>query len=404
MSGDEKHFFHIDGLKDKVKSVRQTEFGEGQVYENNFSWKAISETAAKTSVDLPQVPSLSNSSDYNFSGKVLYGGKYAGEQLCQANFSGADLRETDFSKADLRRCDFTSADLSGANLSGADLSGSDLTGAKLRGTNFTGAKMNGVILKEADIQDAILIDVQMDQIALAELQELVEYLAVYYPHKLNLTRINLTLLDISRIDLSQVDLRGVDFTGVDFTGVNIYELDLSECIITPEQIAQALGRVPTPKELKQILAPKKRKKKFRGIDWTLLFHSRGQFGVLDLTKHPGIRVEDLMHAGKKLYKFLLVAEDTDEEILDKFHQNADEKREALAKEHNAQMRRILEEKKEAVRREKEKDLAEKEIDRQYAKEDIERQKQEAIKERLKAYKKAQEGLTAQIISRQGRDR
>ena len=80
----------------------------------------------------------------------------------------------------------------------------------------------------------------MDELAIEELQALVEYLAVYYPHKLNLRRINLSLLDLKRIDLRQVSLRGVDFTGLDFTGVNIMELDLSECIITPQQIAQAL--------------------------------------------------------------------------------------------------------------------------------------------------------------------
>ena len=56
-------------------------------------------------------------------------------------------------------------------------------------------------------------------------------------------------------------MKGVDFTGMDFTGVNIMELDLSECIITPEQIAQALGRIPSVDELKKILAPKKKKMK-----------------------------------------------------------------------------------------------------------------------------------------------
>ena len=43
--------------------------------------------------------------------------------------------------------------------------------------------MEGVILRDADIEDAILIDIRMDELAIEELQALVEYLAIYYPQR-----------------------------------------------------------------------------------------------------------------------------------------------------------------------------------------------------------------------------
>lgn len=346
MSAADKKTFHISAIRDKVKSVRNDDVDVEKMYENSFSWQAISQ-AASAPVSLSG--NFDKNSDFNFSGKVLYGGRYAGENLQKAVFSGADLRETDFSNANLSGADFSAADLSGANLSGANLNGAVFTGAKLRGTNFTGAKMNGVVLVDADIQDAILLDVEMDELAIEELQALVEFLAVYYPHKLNLKRMNLTLLDFSRIDLSMVDLRGVDFTGVDFTGVNVYELDLSECIISPEQIAQALGRMPTPKELKQILAPKKKKKRFKGLDFSEFFDGRGTAGVWDLTKHPGITVAQLLKSGKQLYNAVIGRpEPKDEEILEQFHQVRDGKQDEVAKEHNEQMRKAIEKHKQEV--------------------------------------------------------
>lgn len=346
MSNGGKKTFNIGGIRDKVKSARDVEVDLEKMYQNSFSWQAISH-AAGNSPDAERGGQNLSAEGLNFSGKVLRGGKYAGEKLNNAVFSGADLKEVDFTKAELQSADFSGADLSGADLSGANLNGAVFSGARLRGTNFTGAKMNGVLLVDADIQDAILLDVEMDQLAIEELQALVEYLAIYYPHKINLTRMNLTLLDFSRIDLSQLDLRGVDFTGVDFTGINVFELDLSECIITPEQIAQALGRVPTPLELKRILAPKNKKKtKLRGIDFTAFFDSRGTAGVWDLTKHPGITVGQLLKMGKQIYGAVIKKPDPkDEEILAKFHQNHEEKQDLQAKEHNDEMRKIIEQRK-----------------------------------------------------------
>lgn len=369
MADQEKKTFNITEMRNKVKEKRNVDMDVEKLYQHNFSWKAVSQKAQENKPSHPQNPpknvaysqdrkismpqdsqtSSGFSADFNFSGKVLRGGKYSGEVIKNANFSASDLREVDFSKADLSGADFSGADLSGADLSGANLSGAVFSGARLRGTNFTGAKLSGIKLIDADIQDAILLDVDIDELSLQELQDLIEYLAVNFPHKLNLRRINLTMLDLSRIDLSRVSLRGVDFTGVDFTGVNIFDLDLSECIITPEQIAQALGRIPTPLELRKILAPKSKKPAFKGIDFMAFFRSGGNFGTLDLRNHPGITIAKLLENGKSLYRAVVKKpEASDEKILEDFQQKADEKQEAAAKEHNAEMRRIIEQRKAAV--------------------------------------------------------
>ena len=372
--------FNIGSMRDKVKDARKGQEDKSieKLFRSSFSWQAISETTEKNTTGYQSL--MQFDTDFNFSGKVLRGGKYSGEKLQNANFSSADLKEVDFKNADLRGADFTAADLSGADLSGANLDGAVFTSAKLIGTNFTGANLCGVTLVDADIQDAILLDVKMDELAIEELQALVEYLAIYYPHKLNLARMNLTLLDFTRIDLSQVNLRGVDFTGVDFTGVNIFEWDLSECIITPEQIAQALGRMPTPLELKKILAPKNRKLNRRWmIDFTAFFRSSGSFGVLDLTKHPGITIKDLLKMGKQIYSAVIKKPELkDEEIFEKFHKVNDEKQEAIAKEHNDEVRKVIEQRKREVLERKASDSVElsdnKEIEKQ-----IRREKEEYIR-------------------------
>lgn len=407
----DKKTVNISIMRDKVKEARKGEEDQSieSLFRKNFSWQAITEIS-NTQSSYSVAGTKDYKSDFNFSGKVLRGGKFIGENFKNANFSSSDLKEVDFKNADLEGADFTAADLSGADLSGANLNGAIFTGAKLRGTNFTGAKMNGVILVDADIQDAILLDVEMDQLALEELQALVEYLAIYYPHKLNLARMNLTLLDFTRIDLSMVNLRGVDFTGIDFTGVNIFEWDLSECIITPEQIAQALGRMPTPLELKKILAPKNRKKrKLKGIDFTSFFDGRGTAGVWDLSKHPGISIKDLLRMGKQIYGAVIKKPDPkDEEIFEKFHKSNDEKQEALAKEHNDEVRKIIEERKRAVREEQSSYIDEKtdknyditdynSIEKQIRREKeeyIKRKKEEIVKNKIKdvpvfAYQKGQ---------------
>lgn len=342
MSKFDSSKFDLSGMREKARASKEDMTDIDTMYQDSLLWNGRGKSAT--------LSDLSPASAFNFSGKVLRGGKYSGEKLAQTNFSGADLKETDFSKADLQGADFSGSDLSGADLSGANLDGAIFSGAKLRGTNFTGAKMNGVLLVDADIQDAILLDVEMDRMALDELQALVEYLAVYYPHKLNLSRMNLTLLDFTRIDLSKVNLRGVDFTGVDFTGVNIFELDLSECIISPEQIAQALGRVPTPLELKRILAPKKKANgHFKGIDFDAFFKASGPVGVWDLTKHPGISVKDLLQAGKSIYNAVIRKPDPkDNEIMANFQQKHEEKQDQVAKEHNLEVRKLIEERKKEV--------------------------------------------------------
>lgn len=244
------------------------------------------------------------SSSSMYAGQILAQQNFARLDLTDANFSAGDLTHADFSNAILRGVDFSGANLTDANLSQADLSGAILSGANLLRTNFTGAKLNGVVLTEANLEEAILLGVEIDELGIEELQALVEYMAVYYPHKLNLTKLNLTLLDLSKIDLTKVSLRGVDFTGCSLKGVNLWELDLSECIISPAQIAEALGHPPTPQELARLLAPKKtQKKKNNGIDLHDLFYDNGkEFGVWDVTKEKGLDIGKLVESGMKLFR------------------------------------------------------------------------------------------------------
>lgn len=236
-------------------------------------------------------------------GQTLIGAVYHKQDLSHANFSAANLTQADFSGAVLKGVDFSGADLTDANLSGADLTDAVLSGSNLLRANFTGAKLNHVILTEANLEEAIMLGIEIDDLAVEELQALVEYMAVYYPHKLNLTKLNLTLLDLSKIDLTNVSLRGVDFTGCSMKGVKIWELDLSECIISPAQIAEAIGHVPSPQELAQLLAPKVKKKKKEGIDMSDLFFDNGkEFGVWDVTREKGLDIGKLVESGMKLFR------------------------------------------------------------------------------------------------------
>lgn len=314
------------------ENIRKSEAKEGA------SWHAVS----NSSDTMVGRSNFLNSID--FVGKNLENGKFANENLKNANFSVANLTGVDFSGASLVGVDFSGANLTDANLSGADLTGAVLSGAVLHKTNFTGAKLNGVRFAEADLEDAILLDIEIDALGIEELQELIEYIAKNYPHKLNLTKLNLTLLNLQRIDLSKLDLRGVDFTGCDFTGVNIMELDLSECIITPQQIAQALGRVPQKDELAKILAPKKKKSKgFHGYDMSSLFLGDGkEFGVWDFANDKGISIESLLKAGKKVFRRKADKPVIkDEEAL----KNVKDVREQQTKTHNEELRKIIEERK-----------------------------------------------------------
>ena len=302
------------------------------------NWRSVSNKGAEF---FPT--DFSENEGVNFVGKNLEKGKFAGENLQGANFSVANLVGVDFSGANLRDVDFSGANLTDADLTGADLSGAVLSGAVLHRTNFTKAKLNGVKFIDADLDDAILLDIEIDVIGIEELQALIEYLAKYYPHKLNLSKINLTMLNLAAIDLRQVNLRGVDFTGVDFTGVNIAELDLSECIITPEQIAQALGRVPNKEELARILAPKKKQKKgaYHSLDFTDLFFNNKEFGVLNFQNDKGVSIEALLKMGKKVFGSGKKPEIKDEDSL----ANVKSEQDMKAKSHNEELRKVIEERK-----------------------------------------------------------
>ena len=319
---------------DKHHKNKEKRFSGEEVLNRSESWRAIAKHVVSDEDEKIQ-------SNIVFTGKVLQGGNFSGENLENANFSGSNMQEINLQNANLKNVDFTGADLSGADLSGANLDGAIFSGAKLIGTNFTGAHMHNVKLVDADLQDAILLDADLDNLSIAELQELVEYLAMYYPHKLNLTRLNLTLLDLKRIDLRKVNLRGVDFTGCSFFGVNIYELDLSECIISQAQIEQAIGHIPTPHELKQLLAPKRRNKKakMKGIDFSSLFDDRGSF-EWDATK-GGIDVGGIVKFSKGHSEH---KKDSDEKIIDGYNKKKEEKTEN----NNEELRKSIEEYKKEV--------------------------------------------------------
>ena len=269
------------------------------------NWKAVAKEEPKYNSGFSfmqkQIWTPDKISGADFHAKNLENGDFAGENLENFNFSAANLKGINLSGANLRGVDFSGADLTGANLEGADLTGANLEGAKLIRANLKKVKLKEAKLTGVDLTDTVFLEVDIDNLTLEELQELVEYLATYCPHKLNLAKFDLRLLDLSKIDLRNVSLRGVDFTGVDFTGVNIAELDLSECIITPEQIAQALGRTPSPEELKRILAPKpNKKKKDFFIDLTDFFIDNGRpVGIWITNPSRRITFDEIFSAVKK---------------------------------------------------------------------------------------------------------
>ncbi len=328
----------LSNIRLKIKQS-QEDIVEGLPEElsTDFSWSRVSQSgiSGKSSLE---------GNSLSFVGKNLEGGKFAEENLQGANFSVSNLTGVDFSGADLRGVDFSGANLTGANLSGADLTGAILSGAVLHNTNFSKAKLNGVRLTDADLENVILLDIEIDALGIEELQALIEYLAKYYPHKLNLSKMNVSLLDFTRIDLSQVDLTGVDFTGVNFTGVSITGLDLSQCKITPEQIAQALGRVPSPEELARILAPKKKKKGGKGFeDIAMMFQGGKDYLVWDFTKDKGISIEQLMAVGKKIFSHGKKPQAKEESKETKeVNEDAEDMK---AKSHNEELRKIIEERK-----------------------------------------------------------
>ena len=316
--------------------------------QNSVAWREVAKTPSENNPSSSQTlwtPQIAEKIDFHT--KNLENGNFAGENLENANFSAANLKNINLAGANLRGIDFSGADLSGANLEGADLTGANLAGAKLIGANLKRVKLREATLTGADLTDAVFLEIDIDNLTLEELQELVEYLATYYPHKLNLNKFDLKLLDLKRIDLTQVSLRGVDFTGVDFTGINILELDLSECIITPEQIAQALGRQPSPEELKKILAPKPKTKKGKAffIDMTNFFFDNGiPSGVWLTRRGRAVSFDEIFSAVKRFTN----AFKRDE----KPHFKPQAKKSEPEKSSNDDLRRVIEENKKNTLEEK----------------------------------------------------
>lgn len=350
MSRDNSDNLDIADIKAKILEKKNM-FSQEKKASSEVSWSAVAANIPEVSADNIWMPEAVTGIDFH--GKNLENGKFSGERFENANFSAANLKNIDLSHANLAGADLSGADLSGANLEGADLTNVNLSGANLSGANLKGAKLNGAILENIDMTDTILLDIDIDNLTLEKLQELVEYLATYYPHKLNLSKLNLKLLDLSKIDLSRVSLRGVDFTGANFTGVNILELDLSECIITPEQIAQALGRPVSADELKKILAPKpKKKQRAHFIDMTDFFFDNGRpAGVWDTKRGKGITFQQMFDAVNRFTKNFNKEEKT--------LKNSKEEEKEAVKSSNDELRKIIEENKRSVLEEKKKEILEK---------------------------------------------
>ena len=330
MAEDEKNNFdgspsHREKTAEKKRSdyavrSKMPERDENEGADTGFSWSAVAHRdSAANAAALGPDNFMSNRIE--FGGKNLENGKFANENFENANFSVANLKGVD-------------------------------SNAVLKHTNFSGAVLNGVVLTDADLDNAILLDITIDAIALEDLQELVEYLAKYAPHKLNLAKMNLTMLNLAKIDLKNLNLRGVDFTGCDFTGVNIMELDLSECIITPQQIAQALGRVPNAEELRRIMAPKVKPKgpKSQGIDLTDLFFDNGkEAGVWETAKDKGIstaKIVDMIKAGHKVYR--RVVKRPEGNRFEAAAKESAERKEAQVSNSNEELKKVLEENKRAL--------------------------------------------------------
>ena len=350
MPDDYKIDLDVELKKAKILEQKQ-KFAQEK---NDIGWQAVAkpEISSEELLKIKHTWENKTTSNIDFHGKNLENGTFTKENFENANFSAANLKGINLAGANLRGVDFSGADLSGANLEGADLTGAILTNAKLVGANLKRAKLKETKLDGADLTDAIFLEIDIDNLTLEELQELVEYLATYYPHKLNLAKFDLKLLDLSRIDLTNVNLRGVDFTGVDFTGVNILELDLSECIITPEQIAQALGRTPSPEELKKILAPKPKKKtKDFFIDMTDFFFDNGiPAGVWDTLRGKGTTFDQIFSAVKRFTNAF--KRDGKTEQMPKEKENVSPEKSA-----NEDLRRIIEENKKNLLEEKSKDFS-----------------------------------------------
>lgn len=353
-------------MPDNQKNENQLELKKAKIMEQkhkfaqektDITWAAVAKPESTTDSNLSTTPVwLPKAKQHiDFHSKNLQNGTFSKENLEGADLSGANLSNADLSGTNLRGADLSGADLTGVNLEGADLTGANLSGAKLIGANLKKTKLHDVLFDGADLTDAVFLEIDIDDLTLENIQDLVEYLATYYPHKLNLNKFDLTLLNLAQIDLSRVNLRGVDFTGADFTGVNILELDLSECIITPEQIAQALGHSPSQEDLRKVLAPKPKKKaKSFGIDLTNFFFDNGlPSGVWYTRRGKGVTFDQIFSAVKRFTNAFKKDAPEDEFFDDlKQEKNLTKKDDDEEKSANDDLRRMIEENKKNVLEEK----------------------------------------------------
>jgi uncharacterized protein YjbI with pentapeptide repeats len=353
------------------------------------SWKAVAKNEKKSVASYKKSESKPEIKTFNKNKSIAD----VAEQIAvrETTSNKKNFQNADYKGSSLKNRDFSGYDLTGADFTDADLEGVNFTGAILKDVKFNGAKLKSIKFLGADIENVDFDDIDIDELSLEELQELIEYLAINFPEKLNLTKINLALLDLSKIDLSKVNLSGVDFTGVDFTGVNIMELDLSETNITHEQIAQALGRVPTPEELKFLLMAKKKGKKFKGIDIGIGPQGYKDLGVWNAHTDPKatIRIDKIMKLTKDLIKDIIPTKDksVEDDLIDNEVQASkigmSEHKKALSKED------IIHEKEEELLK---KTIADKKFELK-----LEQEKEEETKEKEEEIKKIANDKSKKLI-------
>lgn len=104
------------------------------------------------------------------------------------------------------RADFSNEDLTGVNLAGRNLSHVSMANAILSGANLKGAKLVGADLTGSDLSGA-----------------------------------NMTKCDLSSASMAEANLIGAELTSANLKGADMWRANLARCIISPENLHQALG-------------------------------------------------------------------------------------------------------------------------------------------------------------------
>ena len=153
--------------------------------------------------------------------------------------------------------------------------------------------------------------------------------------------------------------------------------------------------LPTPEEMKMLLAPKKKKdgKGSVGIDMTSLLLGDGkEFGVWDTIHQEGISIEQILEVGKKVFRRNAKRPPVkDGKVLEEV-KSAQQK---AADENKAALRRQIEE-------HKRQELENRRSKKQELEQEVRRE--EAVKEERREEKTAERSIDVRILSRGGNER